>query len=149
VASAGGEVVSAGSPVPDPATGDSTAPAAGTSGEAGGTEAASRAAGVLAAVADYTSAIEARDLARLARAYPAMTEQQRRGWTTFFNSVADLRARLVVAGITTVGTTAARAHVRGTYEYQNLRPHRAERSPVSFTVLVARDATGWRVRAVE
>ena len=109
---------------------------------------AGSAAGVRAAVAAYASAIEARDLASLERAYPGMTRPQRRAWASFFASVADLRAQLEVAEVTAAGATA-QARVRGTYAYQNLRPHRAERAPVSFTATLAREGAGWRVRAVE
>lgn len=131
------------------ATGDVVAasPAAEDAGAAN-RAAASTAAGIRAAVAEYANAIEARDLASLGRVYPDMTAQQRRAWATFFGSVADLRARLEVEDITTAGATA-QVRVRGTYEYQNLRPHRAERSPVRFTATLARDASGWRVRTVE
>lgn len=111
-------------------------------------DAASALTGAQAALAEYLGAIEARDLDRLARAYPGMTEPQRRAWTTFFGSVANFRPRLVVDQLRPAGATA-RAHVRGAYEYENVRPRRAERLPVSFNVTLARDAGGWRVRAVE
>ncbi len=104
--------------------------------------------GVRAAVAEYGGAIESRDLARLERVYPGMTEAQRRAWAAFFGSATDLRARLVVDEVTVTGATAL-ARVRGTYEYENARPRRAERAAVSFTATLAREGEAWRVRAVE
>lgn len=148
-ANAAGDVVAAGPP-------DTRAAPAGVAGtastrtEAASTEAArsSSATDVWAAFAEYANAIEARDLARMRRVYPGMPEQQRQAWATFFGSVADLHAPLIADQITVDGATA-QVRVRGTYEYQNLRPHRAERSAVRFKVTLARDASGWQIRAVE
>jgi hypothetical protein len=39
--------------------------------------------------------------------------------------------------------------VRGSYEFQNRSPNRAERAPVRFRATVTRSAEGWRLRAVE
>ena len=111
------------------------------------TEAAAR-ADALATVAEYGTAIGARDLDQLARLYPTMTEQQRRGWQAFFSSVSELRAPLTVEQITVAGATA-QVRVRAAYEYENLRPHRAERSVVNYRMTLVRDASGWRIRAVE
>lgn len=141
--SASGDVVAA-SPK-NPGVGTAVSAPAGTE-EA--ISVAGSASGVRAAVAEYATAIEARDLAWLRRVYPGMTEKQRSGWVAFFGSVANLHTRLVVGEITTAGATV-QARVHGMYEYQNLRPHRAERLPVSFTATLTRDASGWRVRTVE
>ena len=77
-----------------------------------------------------------------------MTDQQRRGWQAFFNSVNDLRAPITVEQINVSGTTA-QVHVRAAYEYENLRPHRAERSVVNYKLTLAREGAGWKIRAVE
>lgn len=147
---AAGDVVMAGAT--DAGASASGAGASGTTSNTGAaattTPEARSAAGVHAAVIEYGNAVESRDLGRLARVYPGMTESQRRAWATFFGSVAGLRARLVVDEVTVAGATAL-ARVRGTYEYENLRPRRAEHAPVSFTATLARDGTGWRVRTVE
>jgi serine/threonine-protein kinase len=105
-------------------------------------------AGVDAVLAEYARAIEARDLVALRRAYPGMTADQQRGWRTFFASVRDVRTRLAVAGVRGVGDHVV-ADVRGSYEFQNRSPNRAERAPVRFRATVTRSAEGWRLRAVE
>ena len=138
-ASAAGEVAAPGRP-------DASAVPVG--GAVATADVVSSAAGVRAAVAEYANAIEARDLGWLRRVYPGMTESQRQAWAVFFGSVGELRTRFVVRELTAVGETA-QVQVRGTYEYQNLRPHRTERSPVSFTATLTREGPGWRVRTVE
>ncbi|GJG86872.1 hypothetical protein tb265_20530 [Gemmatimonadetes bacterium T265] len=140
--------VAAGPPAARTATTAGPASANVGAADAARADAATSAAGVRAALAEYAQAIEARDLASLRRVYPGMTEEQRRAWVAFFGGVSDLHARLVVGDVTSAGGTA-QARVRGTYEYQNLHPHRTERSPVSFTATLARDGSGWRVRTVE
>jgi hypothetical protein len=155
VASAAGEVVAArpvdaaatGAPAPAPPSPAVADPAV-ADPAADRTAAIERAIGVAATLSRYASAIEARDLVGLERVYPGMTAVQRQAWATFFSSVENLTARLSVSEVTGAGATA-RVRVEGTYEYQNLRPHRAERSPVRFTATLAREATGWRMRAVE
>jgi hypothetical protein len=105
-------------------------------------------AGVTAALADYTRAIEARDLGALRRAYPGMTAAQQRAWRSFFGSVSDVRTDLAVANLRGDGDDVL-ADVRGSYEFQNRAPHRAERTPVRFRATVTRGPDGWRLRTVE
>ncbi len=154
--SAAGEVIAAGPAsaragsigAPPDAGSDAGPGAAGTVSSNASTEAAIRAAGVQVAITEYGQAIEARDLAALQRVYPDMPEDQRRAWASFFGSVSDLHARLEVGDLVGSGATA-RARVHGTYEYQNLRPHRTERVAVHFVVTLSRAAAGWRLRTVE
>jgi len=113
-----------------------------------GAAAALPATAVRAALADYARAIETRDLAELARAHPGMTADQRRAWKTFFAAVDHLRASLAVETLEPRGDSV-HARVRGSYEYRNRRPQRAERSDVTFEAMFIRDSAGWRLRRVE
>ena len=137
--SSAGEVTSPGTSDASVATPDAGGPDA-TRGAVAGE--------VLATVAEYGTAVGARDLGRLEHIYPAMTEQQRRGWQAFFGSVSDLHAPFTVEQITVSGATA-QVRMRTAYEYENLRPHRAERSVVSYKLTLAHAGSGWKIRAVE
>jgi hypothetical protein len=98
-------------------------------------------------IAEYAGAIEAKSLAGLQRAYPAMTGVQQRGWEQFFQLVRDVKARLSVAGLDVSGGTAD-GQVTGTYTYLNTSTGRTESQPVSFHASFRNEGGKWRMSQV-
>jgi serine/threonine-protein kinase len=101
---------------------------------------------IAALVAEYARAIEARDLPAIRALYPSITDQQQRGFRSFFNVVKSLRATLA-PGSTTVDGATASARITGTYDYTNAAG-KAERQAVSFNATFRRDGGRWRIASV-
>jgi len=99
---------------------------------------------ILKALADYSRAIESKNLAELRVAYPGMTPMQQRGWEQFFQLVQDVKAELRAERLEASGD-AAEAQVTGTYLYLNTSTGRQERQPVSFHASLRRQGSVWRI----
>ena len=70
-------------------------------------------------IASYAAAIEARDIGRLERAYPALTSSERASWERFFHDAARIDARLTVEDFRILsGGDAASARITGWYAYE-------------------------------
>jgi eukaryotic-like serine/threonine-protein kinase len=99
-----------------------------------------------ALIADYAQGIESRDLARIRALYPAITDEQQRGFQSFFQTVRGLRATLNVGSVTTEGN-AASAQVTGAYDYTD-GSGKPVHQVLSFRATFRRDANRWRIASV-
>jgi serine/threonine-protein kinase len=98
-------------------------------------------------IADYSAALESRDIDQVRHAYPGMTTAQQGSWQTFFDRVRNLKATLTIASLNVAGASAD-ATVSGVYAYDNASTGRAERRPITFRATLARDGSGWRITAI-
>jgi uncharacterized protein YjdB len=98
-----------------------------------------------AVIDSYRRAIESRDLSQLRQAYPAMTDEQERGWRNFFGNVTDLTAQLRILELDHSGDDAS-ARIEATYRY---RMNRSQEQTFVFTATFSRTTQGWRLTAVQ
>jgi hypothetical protein len=98
-------------------------------------------------VSEYASAIEARDIEAIRRAYPGMTEAQQRGWEQFFQLTRDVKANLVLTQVQVANTTAE-GSVGGNYTYLNTSNGRITTQPVTFRASFKSEGGKWRMVAV-
>jgi serine/threonine-protein kinase len=93
----------------------------------------------------YRQAIEAEDLERIRRLYPALTAQQEQAWRTFFGNVSGLVARLEITALDVHGDSA-RASVVASYEF---RTDRRQTQNTTFTLRLRRVPAGWQIASVQ
>ena len=91
-------------------------------------------------IAAYARALESKDINAVRRAYPGMTSQQERDFSTALPNLQS--ANLNIESIDDQGDTAT-AMVRG--EYVFLFDGRRQQTPVSFRASFERAGTGWRM----
>jgi serine/threonine-protein kinase len=103
-------------------------------------------ADIAAVIATYASALESRDIARLQRAYPGLTTEQRRAFSEFFRATRSLDVRLAVSRLQVDGASA-QAQLVGTYEFVTSSGS-AERRPASFEAVLRREQGAWRLMSV-
>jgi serine/threonine-protein kinase len=96
-------------------------------------------------IEQYRQAIEAEDLARIRRLYPAMTAQQEQAWRVFFGNVSELSARLDLAALEAERDSAS-ATVAAAYEF---RSDRRQSQNTSFTLRLRRTSAGWQIVSVQ
>jgi len=101
-------------------------------------------------IADYASALESRDIARIRRVYLGLTAAQEGSWRTFFDRVRNLKVSLSVVGssVADASADAFDVYVEGVYTFENVSTGRPERRLVTFEATLARDATGWHITAI-
>jgi hypothetical protein len=97
-------------------------------------------------VAEYARAIESRDLSAIRALYPSITEEQQRGFSSFFDRVRSLRATLNAANPIVDGNSAT-TRVTGAYEFVG-SDGKAQRQPVTFSATLRRVGTQWRIASV-
>jgi serine/threonine-protein kinase len=91
----------------------------------------------------YARAIESRDASAIRRVYPALTQDQQRGFEQFFESARKINVTFRIASVEGTASTAE-ARVSGSYAYES-SSGKAERQPVSFVATLRRDGSGWRL----
>jgi hypothetical protein len=98
-------------------------------------------------VDEYATALTARNLADVRRVYPALSDDERKRWETFFGSTQDVAITLR-ANAPEISGSSATARVVGVYAYKNTTNNRACRQPVEFDMTFARDAGTWQIRGI-
>jgi hypothetical protein len=94
----------------------------------------------------YARAIESKDIATVRHAYPGLTSAQQAQLEAFFQSARTIDAKLRIANLD-ASPSSAEARVVGSYDYVTL-DGKAEPRPVSFSMSLRRDGSGWRVVSV-
>jgi hypothetical protein len=105
-------------------------------------------AAIAEVIESYGRAIEARDMAAIRKVYPGITAAQQRDWQQFFSTVQNVKVSLAIAQLDIAGTTAE-ARITGAYRYENTSTRRLEEQPVSFRASLQRDASAWRLTAIQ
>jgi hypothetical protein len=103
---------------------------------------------VEAAIDDYATALESRNLAKVRLAYPGLTPAQAQELGTWLLKTKDLRARLRVTTFEHDGDRAD-ASVEGTYEYFDLKSGRSEREPVTLQAVLESSGGSWRLVSIQ
>jgi serine/threonine-protein kinase len=96
-----------------------------------------------ALLGEYARAIESRDLAAIRTVYPGISEEQQRGFRSFFATVRGLKATFSVGTVSVDGNTAS-APVSGSYDYTDATGKLLHQT-LGFRATFRRDGTRWRI----
>jgi ketosteroid isomerase-like protein len=100
-------------------------------------------------IAAYASAIEARDVDRLGRAYPALTSAERARWSRFFRDARSVEVQLSIRKVSVLPAgNVAEAEVRGAYDYRT-HSGRDGREKANFRAEFRQQPSGaWRLSRI-
>jgi hypothetical protein len=101
-------------------------------------------------VADYTAALNARNLNEVGRLFPTMPRVEREGWQALFDqrNARDLRITWRVDNIDLSGSTAT-VRVNGETQFMQQSPRKACRLPVSLNLKVTNASGSWRLTDIQ
>jgi serine/threonine protein kinase len=93
----------------------------------------------------FREAIESRDLARVAIAYPGLTVKQQQQFTELFQKAENLRMTLVVEKVNKLTANSAEVTLRGSYQYTDRASHRNKLDDYKAKATLAFAAGTWRL----
>jgi hypothetical protein len=99
-------------------------------------------------LAAYARALETRNVNEVRRVYLGLTPSQRDSWSAFFQAVGALQTILTVTALDVRGDTAE-AQVNGVYHFNLVNDTTGQRQTVFFRATLTKDATGWRLVAID
>jgi serine/threonine-protein kinase len=103
-------------------------------------------ADIAPSVQAYARAIESKDIGTVRHAYPGLTSAQQGQLEAFFQAARTIDAKLRISSLDP-SPNSAEARVVGSYDYVTSEG-RTETRPVSFTMSLRREGSGWRVVSV-